>query len=528
MLGHRKFEVDDYLAILKRRKWWIILPTILLTILAGVATFIIPAQYLSQTLVLIDQQKVPDEYVKPVVSSDLDSRLASMKEQILSRSRLTPIIERYNLYGNQHISIDDKVDIARKNIAINAIRSQITHAGGLPGFFISFTANDPRTAQQVCGEITTMFVNQNLKSREDMTEGTTDFLKGQLADAKRSLDDQDAKLAAFQRQYVGKLPGEASPNVNMLTSLNTQLEAVNQDVSRLEQNKSYGESMLAQVSPTSSSGVAAEVMVPNPQKDIKQAELTALQNQETDLLAHYTPDYPDVIAVKRRIAEATKTLASTPATIPANSPGLSGSSSARADSAAVLQLKAQLKAADMGLQAKRREQSMLQGQISMYQERISSSPLVEQQYKQLTRDYETAKQFYDDLLTKMNHSKVATALETQMQGEQFHVMDQPNLPESPIFPKRGIFFAGGFFGGLVLGCLLAAFLEYRDTSIRSDRDVWAFTKLPTLATITLGADALIVPPAVGKSSDLSDTPDKPARRWGRRKSAPTAVNAAGS
>lgn len=524
MLGHRKFEVEDYLAILKRRKWWILIPTVLLSILAGIATFVIPSQYLSQTLVLIDQQKVPDEYVKPVVSSDLDSRLASMKEQILSRSRLSPIIERYNLYGNQHISLDDKVDIARKNIAINAIRSQITHAGGLPGFFISFTANDPRTAQQVCGEITTMFVNQNLKSREDMTEGTTDFLKGQLADAKRSLDDQDSKLAAFQRTYVGKLPGEASPNVNMLTSLNTQLEAVNQDVSRLEQNKSYGESMLAQVSPMSSSGVAAEIMVPNPQREVKQAELTALQNQETELLAHYTPDYPDVIAIKRRVAEATKTLASTPATIGANSPGVSGSASTRADSASVLQLKAQLRAADMGLQSKRREQSMLQGQISMYQERISSSPLVEQQYKQLTRDYDTAKQFYDDLLTKMNHSKVATALETQMQGEQFHVMDQPNLPEAPIFPKRGIFFAGGFLGGLALGCLLAAFLEYRDTSIRSDRDVWAFTKLPTLATITLGSEALMAP----SPAPNSDTPNKPARRWGRRKSSPAPVPVAGS
>jgi hypothetical protein len=129
---------------------------------------------------------------------------------------------------------------------------------------------------------------------------------------------------------------------------------------------------------------------------------------------------------------------------------------------------------------------MLEKQVSMYQERIASSPLVEQQYKQLTRDYDTAKQFYDDLLTKMNHSKLATALETQMQGEQFRIMDQPNLPDAPISPKRSLFIAGGVFGGLLLGLGLTAFLEYRNTVMRNERDVWAFTRLPTLAVINYG------------------------------------------
>ena len=200
MLGHRKLSSEDYLDILRRRALLILLPLVLLPLIALGATFFLTPQFISQTLVIIDHQKVPDEYVKPVISSDLDSRLASMKEQILSRSRIQPIIERYDLYASRGASMDDRLDKARKNIAIKPIHSEIAHTGGLPGFYISFTANDAHTAQLVCGEITSLFLSANLKSREDSAEGTTDFLKSQLADAKRNLDEQDAKLAAFQRQ----------------------------------------------------------------------------------------------------------------------------------------------------------------------------------------------------------------------------------------------------------------------------------------------------------------------------------------
>ena len=120
MLGHRKLEVFDYLAILKRRFWLILIPAVIFPILAYGWTFFIAPRYMSQTLVLIDQQKIPDSYVKPVISSDLESRLASMKEQILSRSRLQPIIEKYNLFGGQHASMDDRIDAARKAIEIKA------------------------------------------------------------------------------------------------------------------------------------------------------------------------------------------------------------------------------------------------------------------------------------------------------------------------------------------------------------------------------------------------------------------------
>jgi polysaccharide chain length determinant protein (PEP-CTERM system associated) len=479
MLGHRAMTMEDYGAILKRRWWIIVIPAVVLPIIAVAISFVIPPEYVSQTLVLVEQQKVPDEYVKPVVSEDLTARLASMKEQILSRARLTPIIERFNLFGTGKTSMDDRIDLTRKNIEIKPIHSEMARTGGLPGFFISFRASDARTAQLVTGEITSLFVNENLKSRATSVEGTQDFLRGQLADAKQKLDDQDSKLAAFQQKYVGKLPGEETPNMNMLTSLNTQLDATTQAVARMEQDKSYEEAMLAQQQSMSAQITERGGVAPQTQ----QADLQALLNEEADLTKRYTDDYPDVVAVRRKIKELRKEMAAAPA--PAPTPV---SAPNRNDSVAVQQLRAQLRALEQGITQKKHDQGIIQGQIRMYQDRISSSPLVQEEYKALTRDYTTAQAFYDDLLKKMNDSKMATDLEKRQQGEQFRVMDEPNLPDGPSFPKRSVFAGAGLFGGLCLGLMIVALMEYKDTALRSERDIWAFTKLPTLSVIAFAGE----------------------------------------
>jgi polysaccharide chain length determinant protein (PEP-CTERM system associated) len=489
MLGHRKLNVDDYLAILKRRRLLIAVPVILLPIIAYGITFFLPARYLSQTLVLIEDQKVPEDIAKSVISASLDSRLSSMREQILSRSRLQPIIEKYNLFPGRHATMDDRIDLTRKAIAIRPIRSEVARTGGLPGFFIDFTASDARTAQLVCGEITSLFVGENLKSREESAEGTTEFLRRQLDDAKRNLDDHDAKLAAFQRQYIGKLPGQEAPNVNMLSSLNTQLEAATQSLARMEQDKDYEQSMLAQQL-QNATPVSSPNGVPSQAPQAQQAELQNLISQEADLTAHYTADYPDVITVRRKIADLRKRMADVPTPAPvtpaanaAAAAAAAASTPSRNDTLSIQQLRAQIRSADIGIQAKKHEQAQIQAAIGMYQDRIQSSPLVEEQYKDLTRDYDSAQKFYDDLLGKMNHSKMATDLERQQQGEQFRVMDEPNLPDSPTFPNRQLFAAGGLIFGLGVGLAIAGFLEYKDTALRTEQDVWAFTQLPTLAVI---------------------------------------------
>ncbi len=497
MLGHRALTVQDYLTILKRRWWIIAIPAIVFPVVGFAITFLVQPEYISQTLVLVEQQKVPESYVRPVVTEDLSGRLASMREQILSRSRLQPIIERFNLFANSKLSMDDRIDLTRKNIGITPIQSEIARTNGLPGFFISFKANDPRTAQLVCGEIQSLFVSENLSDRAASAAGTTEFLKGQLADAKTKLDEQDEKLAKFQQQYVGKLPGAESSNINMLTTLNTQLDAATQALARMEQDKSYAESILAmqqqnQATQSPEHGGLA------PQEE--QVQLQQLLAQEADLTARYTDDYPDVVSVRRKIAELRQKMAK-----PAAAPVVAATPPATpkpTDSLGVQQLRAQIRAMDQGIAQKKRDQAEIQGQLHLYQERVAASPAVEEEYKAITRDNQTAQAFYDSLLVKMNDSKMATDLERRQQGEQFRVMDEPNLPESPSSPKRPVFVGGGLAAGLALGLLIVGLLEYLDTAVRSERDIWAFTKLPTLGVIGFNGE-----PGVVKSK----------RRWfGRR------------
>jgi uncharacterized protein involved in exopolysaccharide biosynthesis len=265
----------------------------------------------------------------------------------------------------------------------------------------------------------------------------------------------------------------------MFTSLNAQLEASTQDLARMEQAESYEQALLAQQAPPAPAPGSPEAAAPAVATPAQQAELQALQAQLADLESHYTPDYPDVAAVQRKIADLRKRIADNPA------PGSAKAIAAAPvrESQAVQQMRAQLRAMDQAIQSKRKEQADIQANIHMYQQRIQSSPEIEAQFKALTRDYQTAQAFYDDLLTKMNQSKMATDLEKRQEGEQFRVMDEPNLPDAPTSPKRSAFVLGGFAAGFGLGLLIVALLEYKDTALRSERDVWAFTKLPTIATI---------------------------------------------
>jgi polysaccharide chain length determinant protein (PEP-CTERM system associated) len=477
MLGHRELTMEDFADIFRRRYLLILIVAILFLGVGIGVTHIIPPKYQSQTLILIEQQKVPEDYVKPVVEEDLSARLASMKEQILSRSRIEPIIRQYNLFASGKADMDTRVGLMQKAIGIKPIPPG--QSGGIPGFYITFEAKDAHTAQKICGDITSIFVSENLTARQESAEGTTAFLKQQLDDSKKSLDEQDAKLAVFQQKYFGKLPDQQQSNASSLQSLTSQLDAVTQNMNRQQQEVTFLQAMVAQQTRESQNGEPAAAAAVSDERKI---QLRALQQQKQALLAQYTPDHPDVVEVNRKIADLQAEIArsaSEPAPVAVSAPTV-----ARPDSPQAQQLKAQLRAAQQAMVDARSAQAGIQARIREYESRIESSPQVEQEYKQITRDHDTALEFYNSLLKKMNESSMATALEQRQQGEQFRIMDAPNLPDDPIFPNRRKFAAGGLAAGLFFGLLLAGWLEYRDTSLRNERDVWAFTKLSTLAVIS--------------------------------------------
>jgi polysaccharide chain length determinant protein (PEP-CTERM system associated) len=415
--------------------------------------------------------------VKPVDTSDITQRLASMQQQILSRSRLEPIIRQFGLYPKDisRKPMEELVAKLQKAIEVTPILPMAeTRTSNLPGFYVNVTLDNPRTAQGVCTTITSMFIEENLHDRQQHSEDTTQFLVQQLSDAKAKLDDQDAKLAAFQSRNLNTLPDEEKTNLNLLTGLTSQLDAATQALARAQQDKSFAESMLTQqvaAWEASQGGAAPETM---------QQQLSSMQTDLAKLEARYTEDHPDVIKAKNDIAALKKKMAdSETQMVPDSDKNLKPA----VEPQQIAQLRAQIHTYDQVISERSHEQDQIKQQIKVLQDRIQSSPAIEQQYKGLTRDYQTALDFYNDLLKKRDQSAMASDLERRQEGEQFRVLDPANLPDKPSFPNRPLFVAGGFAGGLALGFGLAFVLEMRDSSLRTERDVEFSLQMPVLALI---------------------------------------------
>jgi polysaccharide chain length determinant protein (PEP-CTERM system associated) len=478
-----------------RAYWWILPIAIIGCGAIGLATsLLIPKKYTSETLVLVDQPRVPTEYVKPVVTDDLNHRLASMQEQILSRTRLEPIIEKFGLYSDQRqkLHMEDLVAKLRTAVTIKPIDQMPgTLHNSLPGFYVSVVFENPQTAQQICTEITSMFMQQNTREREQQAVQTTDFLTGQLDEAKRKLDEQDQKLAAFKRQYLGSLPEEEQTNLNVLSGLNGQLEANVQALSRAQQDKTFNESLLSQQE--ASAAIISPIFQNSAETPDRQ--LADLEQQLGVLEAKYTPEHPDVVKLRNQITEFKKKMTATP------KPDENANPTPKIDSLQVQQLRAKLRQDELSIADLSRRQTQIQEQIVQLQGRLQASPVIEQQLKEITRNYQTAQDFYNDILKKREQSAMATDLEHQQESEQFRVLDPPSLPDKPSFPKKGYFAGGGLGAGLVISLGILYMIALLDKSMHTQRDAEVCLNLPVLAMIPV----LEAPGNLGKQTLLGDS-----------------------
>ena len=484
MIDNRDLTLDDYLAILRRRLKLILIPTLLAPLVGFLISYAFTAKYTSQSLVLVEGQKVPEGVVQPVVTQDLAQRIATMQQQVLGRNRLQPLVERMQLLRGGR-NVDDVIEEIRANVQIEPVVTDIGQIGNqsgkkkgttsVPGFYVNYTAPNAREAQSICGELTSMLLSENQSSREQAAQSTTDFISRQLDEAKRNLDEQDSKLAAFKRQYSGQLPGDEDNNLKVLGTLNSQLDANTQAVNRAQQDKAYTESLLAQqlAAWKSSQGTS------NPQS--LQQQLTTLQGQLLQLQARYTEDHPDVIKAKADIAEVKKRLAEV--NDAASNGTETNDKASLSEPPEIRQLRLQIHQYGEVLAQATREEKRIADQIRIYQSRVAVSPEVEEKYKLLTRDYDTAQKFYADLLAKKSTSEMATDMEKRQQGEQMRLLNPASLPDTPSFPNRLVFAGGGLGAGMVIGLGLALWLELRDKSIRNEADVEASLQMPVLASL---------------------------------------------
>ncbi len=385
-------------------------PTIIVfTLLSGLAGFLasyaLTPKYTSQSQILVEGQKVPETMVQPVVSQDLTARMATLQQQVLSQSRLEHVVERVfpdkssQQQGEiiEAIRLNMQVEPVLTDLSLMSKKESGAQSSPVPAFNVIYTGASPREAQQVCTELTSLLVDENLKSIQAVASGTSDVLGKGLEDAKNSLDTMDKNLAAFKKQYVGQLPGDQENNMKTLMDLNAQLEAKAQALTRAEHDKAYTESLLA------------------------------------EQLAAWKASQPTNTSAEKA---------------PAMEPWQ------------ILQLRLQLHQFEDDIEAAR-DRKRLQQEIAVYQERISLGPAVEAQYKALARDYTNAEQNYSDLLAKKSAADLTVKMNNQSEGERMFILNPASLPDSPVFPDRWLFAVGGLSSGFGLGVGLVLWTKLR-------------------------------------------------------------------
>jgi polysaccharide chain length determinant protein (PEP-CTERM system associated) len=472
MVRDGEFTVADVKRVLGEH-WWIIpLCAVGCAALSASLATRLPKKYTSQAVVLVAKPTVPSEYVKPVVTEDLNQRLAPMKEQILSRTRLEPVIEKHDLYhaDRGRLKMEDLIERLRKAIEISPFELMPgTQDRTIRGFSLQVTLDNPQSAREICTEITSMFMEQNARDLEQQAVRTASFRAQQLEEAKAKLAEQDAKLAQLKRQSVGSLAPEQS-NPSSLSTLNSRLKANAQALSLVQQDKAFDESHLSEAK----ANWKASRSEPNPQT--LQEQLRVEQDQLTVLESRYTAEHPAVINAKNRITELKKRLAAT-----ANPDTTSAESQMASEPSQIQRLRSKLRQDEVRIADLTKQQTEIQDQIRLLEGRAQATPIAEQQEKELTRNYQSVLDHYNDLLKQQQ--AMATDPAHQQQGEQFRVLDPPSLPAKPSFPKILYFAAWGLGGGMVLGLAILCFFMATDHTLHTEKEVEMYLKLPVLGSL---------------------------------------------
>jgi len=481
-------DMDRLKDILRRRHLQFLIPLFLGWSIVWGASWILPPRYESSTTILVEQPTMPQDYVQPNISDDWQTRLESIKQQILSETRLLMIIQKLHLYAGTNLTDDEKVDQMKGDVGVELDRDPARM--NISAFVISYKSGDPQLAQQVTGELSNIFINENTKVRQQESEGTTQFLQQQLDQARNSLSEQDAKVRQFETAHGGTLPDQGASNLQILAGLQSDLQNEQGALNTARQQKAFLQAAIAQDRATASklrlSAGDGSSAAPVDLATVNQ-ELDRLRGQLDDLSLRYTDQYPDVLVLKNRIAktEAIRDKLIAASKVKSNDPPKEAASAG--DDAELSstgqQLQSQLQSNQMEITNRENAISELKARIGEYQGRLNGEPATAQQLADLTRGYDQSKSNYDDLLRKDEESQMATSMEKLQQGERFTVLDPPTLPTKPSFPNRLKFCAMGLAAGFALGLLLAGGLEFLDDRMHSGKDIKALLPMAVISEV---------------------------------------------
>jgi succinoglycan biosynthesis transport protein ExoP len=471
------------------RRWLIGACLVLGWVIGTTVGRILPRKYRSETVILIEQQKVPTSLVEPNIAVDLQQqRLQSITEQMLSRTGLLALIEKFHLYGGQvnYRDPDALAERMRKDIKIELIGAEGKRQ--LSAFQVSYSAPSPIIAREVTNELASRFINETLQDRKQLSEDTTSFLQTELDEARQSLAEQEEKLREFRTESSGDLPEQLQSNLQILAGLQNQLQDSTDALSHAQQHDIYLRSLYHQYQ-SSGATTASGLNVAHP----LETQLNILRAQLAELESRYTDSYPEVIAVKQEIskleAQQVRTASMrvsdpvTPNARDANIPPITSQ-----DSAPMIQLSGELSANDLQIKSEKAKVQSLEKQIEIYQSRLNSAPAREEKAAAVNRDYDQSRTYYEALLNKKLQSEMATELEKRRQGEQFRMIDPANLPSRAYSPNQLVCSLAGLAGGLAVGLAIALLLGVLNARIYQAPELAEFIgfgyvlPLPVMAT----------------------------------------------
>jgi polysaccharide chain length determinant protein (PEP-CTERM system associated) len=478
MIPGKQYTPELLLQLGWRHKWRILLPAVLIGTAATVFTHYLPNRYRSSTLILVVPQRVPESYVRSTVTTRIEDRLQSISQQIMSRTRLERIIQDFNLYADRRKIdlMEDIVDRMRRDIDVNIVKGD--------AFTVGFTASEPRTAMRVTERLASFFIDESLRDRETLADGTNQFLESQLEDARRRLIENEKRLEEYRRKHDGQLPTQLDANMQGLHNVEMQLQALLDSLNRDRDRRLIVERQIADAS-------AADMVLPIPRSPAPDdgtpvgtaaEQLKVAQASLQALLLRLKPEHPDVARMKRTIAELQRRVDAEGAERSVSAePPLSPTERARRNR--LQEAKAELENLDRQMAAKTAQEKQLRGVLADYQRRIEAAPSREAELAELTRDYDTFQQTYRTLLTKKQESQISANLERRQIGEQFKILDPARIPERPSSPDRPKLYLLGIFAALAVGLAYAGVSEYLDRALRSEEDVRLVLNVLVLATV---------------------------------------------
>jgi polysaccharide chain length determinant protein (PEP-CTERM system associated) len=477
-------QLDKILAVWRRRKWLAICSFVgVLSATAAFTTFL-PNIYQAGATILVVGQQVPAEFVRTTVTGTLDTRLQTISQQILSRSRLEELIKRFGLYSKSATKLTPEVLVERMRRDIDVKPTGVDRAGGTVAFTIKYQGRDPGTVALVSNTLASYYIEENVKVRERQATGTAEFLRTQLEQVKKRLEVQERQVSDFKRRNLGELPTQMDANLSTLERLNTQFRLNGERQIRARDQRQeitrQLEAAAARVAPPAPRVRSA----PTQPDDPAVARLERLRQTMEELRGQFSERYPDVVRLKAEIAKLESQLnAVSRRRPPAESASVEPEPDAPIVDPHVTQMQQALNQLNLEIKALVDEEAHLRTVMGTYQTRVDNTPRRDLEYQELSRDYDSTKELYRTLLKRYEEAQLSESLEQRQKGEQFRILEPAELPTEPVTPNRRRFLALAVALSLAVAVGLVVLAEQLDTSFHTIDDLRALTPVPVLVSI---------------------------------------------